>query len=142
MVGPGHVRTSGRRYRAMGHGRLRTRPRRSRQARPRRSLGLLRQVTTALRWQVVAEPAGRGYEVRHARSHHVETRLDHGRVETLLAVGRTALAREPFDLAAPGDRLARVRPVPELIADQVRHLALAPTSATYTQDRPWARRRQ
>src|SRR5215212_4022484 len=113
MVGPGHVRTSGRRYRAMGRGRLRTGPRRSRQARPQRSLGLLRQVTMAVRWQVVAEPAGRGYEVRHARSHHVETRLDHGPVETLLAVGRLRFARQLLDLAAPGDRLSCMRPVPE-----------------------------
>src|SRR5215212_85149 len=36
--------------------------------------------------------------------------------------------------AALAGRLARVRPVPELITDQVRHLALAPTSASYAQD--------
>jgi hypothetical protein len=34
-----------------------------------------------------------------------------------MARGRSALAREPFDLAALGGRLARVRPVAELIAD-------------------------
>ena len=59
--------------------------------------------------------------MRHARPHHVEAGLDHGRVEARPTRGPLTLTREPLDLASLGDRLPRVRPVHELIADQVRY---------------------
>jgi len=77
--------------------------------------------------QVVTEPADRRDDVRHQGSDHIEARLDHGRVEAGHAVARSTLARQPLDLAPLGGRLARVRAVHELIADQVRHLASSPT---------------
>jgi hypothetical protein len=64
------------------------------------------------RAQVVAKPTSGFRHGRHARPHHAEARLDHGRVEAGAALGRPAFAREPFDLAPLGGRLARVRPVP------------------------------
>jgi hypothetical protein len=53
-----------------------------------------------------------------------------------LAIGRQALARESFDLAALGGRLAPVRAIPKLIADQVRRVVASPDWAAHTQDRP------
>jgi hypothetical protein len=92
----------------------------------KRYVGPRERIALIPRRQVVAELTGPGHEVRHARSHHAEARLDHGRVEAGAALRRLALAREPFDLATPGGRLARVRPVPELIADEIWDVTASP----------------
>ena len=82
-------------------------------------------------WQVVAEPAGGRDDVRHRDRTTLKRVSITVESRPALALGRLALTREPFDLAALGGRLARVRPVPELIADQVRHVAPSPDWAPH-----------
>jgi len=104
---------------------------------PEGASGLHRRAASRFGAQIVAELAGSLNHSRHAQPHHVEPRLDHGRVKAGQAVCRPALAREPLDLALLGGRLARVRPVYELILDQTWDVTPSPARAAPTQDHPW-----